>query len=83
MAAIVKIERIGVPCGLFMKRVEAGYVLENGIVLLEAEKDQQDRYIGGAGMDGIYLRTPERYLPILGGDGKALAFQRINPGLAP
>ncbi len=61
MSDVVKVRQIGVPCGLFEKRTEPGFVLENGTVLLESEKDEQGRYIGGAGMDGMYLRTPERY----------------------
>jgi len=77
MAGIVKIQRAGVPCGLFKKRIEPGFVLENGIVLLETEKDEQGRYIGGAGMDGMYLRTPEQYQPVQDRDGEIIAFCRV------
>ncbi len=79
MADVVKVRQIGVPCGLFEKRTEPGFVLDNGTVLLESEKDEQGRYIGGAGMDGMYLRTPERYCPIQGQDGKIAAFRRVDP----
>ncbi len=40
----VKIKQTGVLCGLYQKRVEPGYVLENGTALLESEKDEQGRY---------------------------------------
>jgi len=79
MADMVKVKQIGVPCGLFNKRIEPGYLLENGIALLESEKDEQGHYIGGAGMDGMYLRTPERYSPAQGQDGKILGFRRVDP----
>ncbi len=79
MADVVKVRQIGVPCGLFEKRTEPGFVLDNGTVLLESEKDEQGRYIGGAGMDGMYLRTPERYRPVQGKDGKILGFRCEDP----
>ncbi len=34
MADVVRVRQIGVPCGLFSKRTEPGFVLENGTVLL-------------------------------------------------
>ncbi len=91
MESIVKIRRAGVPCALFKKPIksgfvlEPGFVLENGSVLLESEKDDWGRYIGGAYMHGMfggtymhsmYLPTPERYQPVRDGDGKILAFCR-------
>jgi len=79
MSDVVKVRQIGVPCGLFEKRTEPGFMLENGTVLLESEKDEQGRYIGGAGMDGMYLRTPERYSPVQGQDSKILGFRREDP----
>lgn len=76
----VKIKQTGVLCGLYQKRVEPGYVLENGTVLLESEKDEQGRYIGGAGMDGMYLATAERYSPAYSATGEIMAFQRMDSG---
>lgn len=79
MADVVGIRQSGVPCGLFNRRTEPGFVLDNGTVLLECEKDAQGRYIGGAGMDGMFLRTPERYEPVRGEKGQILAFCRVEP----
>ena len=78
MADIVGIQQTGVPYGLFNRRIEPGYVLKNGTVLLESEKDGAGRYIGGAGMDGMYMRTNERYEPLPGLDGKPRAFRRVD-----
>lgn len=79
MKDIVGIEQIGVPYGLFNRRIEPGFVLKNGIVLLECEKDENGHYIGGAGMDGMYLRTPRRYEPIRDKDGKITSFRSVGP----
>ncbi len=40
----IRIEHVGVPCGLIVKRIEPGFVLENGTVLLESEKDDRGCY---------------------------------------
>jgi len=78
MADVVGIQQTGVPCGLFNRRIEPGFVLDNGTVLLESERDRAGLYIGGAGMDGMYLRTNERYEPVRDGDGRLLAFRRVD-----
>ena len=39
------------------QRKEPGYVLDNGLVLLESERDSQGNYKAGAGMDGMFLQT--------------------------
>ena len=75
----VAIAQIGVPYGLFQRRVEPGYVLENGIVLLECEKDAFGRYQGGAGMDGMYIKIPEFYVPLRAENGQIRAFQQVAP----
>ena len=70
-AEIIAIRQIGVPCGLIQPRMEAGYLLTDGTTLLESEKDENGFYIGGAGMDGMYLRTPQRYEPVRNDSGKS------------
>jgi len=75
----VGIARVGVPYGLFQRRIEPGYVLANGTVLLECEKDAFGRYQGGAGMDGMYLKIPEFYVPVLSESGQIRAFQQVAP----
>lgn len=67
----------GVPCGLISKHVEPGFLLVDGTVLLESEKDENGFYIGGAGMDGMYLKTGTLYEPVRDDDGKITSFRRM------
>ena len=80
-AEIVGIRQVGVPMGLINQHTEPGYMLENGTALLESEKDEAGFYIGGAGMDGMYLRSPARYEPVRDEDGTVTAFRRMSEGL--
>ena len=75
----VAIAQIGVPYGLFQRRIEPGYVLENGTVLLECEKDAFGRYQGGAGMDGMYIKIPAFYVPLRAENGQIRVFQQVAP----
>lgn len=77
-AEIVGIAQEGVPYGLAGHITEHGFVLENGTVLLESEKDGNGFYIGGTGMDGMYLRTPERYEPVRDEFGGLTGFRRVS-----
>jgi len=56
------------------RRMIPGYVLEDGVVLLESEKDEDGSYKGGAGMDGMYLQTGRRYTPVFNDNNIPLAF---------
>lgn len=69
-----------VPYGLegVNRRNLPGYILANGIALLESERDASGNYIGGAGMDGMYLRTPQRYAPVKNEDGSVRAFRKVR-----
>ena len=80
-AEIVGIRQVGVPMGLINQHTEPGYMLENGTALLESEKDEAGFYIGGAGMDGMFLRTVERYEPVRDEDGAVYAFRRMSEHL--
>jgi len=64
---------------MWEQRMEPGYVLWNGTVLLESERDSSGCYQGGAGMDGMYLRTPELYRPVYTDDGRLWAFRQVQP----
>ena len=75
----ITIARSGVPCGLVRRRTEPGYLLADGIALLESERDGFGRYRGGAGMDGMYLQTGRLYAPVRGVDGETRAFQEVKP----
>ena len=75
----INIARSGVPCGLVQRRTEPGYLLADGIALLESERDGFGRYRGGAGMDGMYLQTGRLYAPVRGVDGEIRAFQEVKP----
>ena len=79
---IIAIQQRGVPCGLTQSRIEEGYLLQDGTTLLESEKDENGFYIGGAGMDGMYLRTPQRYEPVRNDSGKITAFRLMSSYLA-
>ncbi len=80
-AEIVGIAQKGVPVGLF-GRLAPGFVLENSTVLLESEKDANGFYIGGAGMDGMYMCTPERYEPVRDDAGQLTGFRSISKYVA-
>ena len=67
----------GIPCGLISKHIEPGFLLVDGTVLLESEKDENGFYIGGAGMDGMYLKTGTLYEPVRDDDGKITSFRRM------
>ena len=75
----IGIRQADVPYGLLYRRTEAGYVLEDGTVLLESERDEAGRYKGGAGMDGMYLATGRLYMPVPDGAGGVRAFQEVRP----
>ena len=45
------------------QRQEPGFVLDNGLVLLESERDSQGNYKAGAGMDGMFLQTGRVFAP--------------------
>jgi len=60
------------------RRMEAGYKLENGIVLLEAERDAKGNYKGGVGMDGMYLHTFTSYVPVKTDADKITAFAEVE-----
>lgn len=75
----VGVAQAGVPCGLVKKRTEPGYLLADGTVLLESERDGFGRYRGGAGMDGMYLQTGWLYAPVRGVDGQINGFREVRP----
>ena len=59
------------------RRMVSGFMLANGLVLLESERDPQGRYYGGAGMDGMYLRTPHIFTPVRDASCKIRAFREV------
>ena len=75
----IAIVRKSVPYGLINQRTTPGFVLADGTVLLESEKDAYGRYIGVAGIDGMYLRTGKLYCPVIGDDGSIRAFRETKP----
>jgi len=77
----IPIKTTTVPMGLpgVNRRTVDGYVLSSGIVLLESEHDAQGRYYGGAGMDGMYLRTPRLFTPVKNESGEIRAFREVLP----
>ena len=77
-AQIIEIRRMGVPMGFINKRTEDGYVLGDGCAVMESSRDANGFYIGGSGMDGMYLATENRYEPVFDDDGSITAFRQIN-----
>lgn len=68
-----------IPYGMWEQRIEPGYILWNGTVLLESERDDSGCYWAGGGLDGMYLRTPELYRPSYTDDGRLWAFRQVRP----
>ena len=77
-AQIVEIAQAGVPVGLVDRHMEPGFMLADGTALLESEKDEAGFYVGGTGMDGVFLRTPDRYEPVRDDDGNITAFRQMS-----
>ena len=65
------------------RRLVEGYVLKNGIVLIESERDSKGRYLGGAGMDGMYLNTGRVFEPVRDATGDIQAFREVQPDITP
>lgn len=80
-AEIVGIRQAGVPYGYGQRRTEPGFLLADGTALLEGEKDENGFYLGGVGMDGMYLKTGQRYEPVRDEDGRITAFRRMSEHL--
>ena len=77
----IPIKERELPMGLpgVNRRMVSGFMLANGLVLLESERDPQGRYYGGAGMDGMYLRTPHIFTPVRNAAGEICAFREVLP----
>ena len=75
----VGIRQNGVPYGYLKRRIEPGYLLQDGTALLETDRDATGCYIGGAGMDDFYLNTGELYRPVYSDAGQLLAFRPVHP----
>lgn len=77
----IPIKERELPMGLpgVNRRMVSGFMLANGFALLESERDPQGRYYGGAGMDGMYLRTPHIFTPVRDASGEILAFREVLP----
>jgi len=73
---MIAVTQIGVEYGHFNRRTVPGYILENGAVLLDGERDAAGNYYSGAGVDGMYLKTGEMYRPVIG-NGKLTGFIKL------
>lgn len=75
----IPIKERELPMGLpgVNRRMVSGFMLANGFVLLESERDPQGRYYGGAGMDGMYLRTPHIFTPVRDAFEEIRAFREV------
>lgn len=88
---LVMAERLGpeipikartIPMGLpgVNRRDLPGYLLADGTALMESERDSSGNYVGGAGIGGMYLRTPCRYAPVKNESGEIRAFREVLAG---
>lgn len=75
---ISQVVRKGVLYGYVSQATKPGYVLADGTALLESERDENGFYIGGAGMDGMYLRTGALYEPVRDEKGTVRAFRKMD-----
>lgn len=75
---ITRIVRKGVPYGYANQITKPGFLLADGTALLESERDENGFYIGGAGMDGMYLRTGALYEPVRNDRGTVTAFRKMD-----
>lgn len=75
---ILSIRQTGVPVGLTATHTEPGFLLSDGTALLECEKDENGFYVGGAGMDGMYLKTGRLYEPVRDEDGAVTGFRQMS-----
>lgn len=75
----IGIVREGVVCGFnSTRRTEPGYLLKDGTALLECERDAYGNYHGGAGMEGLYLKTGKLYAPVMDAQGTIQAFRNLH-----
>jgi hypothetical protein len=70
---------LGLPCT--NRRLVEGYVLKNGLVIIESERDLKGRYLGGAGMDGMCLSTGRVFEPVRDAAGDIQAFREVQPDI--
>lgn len=70
---------IQIPIRFGTPQTEPAYKLSNGTILFPSEQDSDGFYWGAVGMDGMYLRTGVRYLPIRNGRCQIVAFRKAAP----
>lgn len=75
---ILGIQQKGALMGTSTNRIESGYLLSNGIALLENEKDENGFYVGGSYVNGEYLKSQERYEPVRNEDGAITGFRQMS-----
>lgn len=59
LGTILSVRQEGVLMGISTKCIVSGYLLSNGTVLLESEKDENGFYVGGDYVNGEYLKSQE------------------------
>lgn len=64
-------------CGLAEQRMEPGYILWNGTVLLESARDNSGCY-KAVGLDGMFRQAAELYRPSYTDDGRLWAFRQVR-----
>ena len=78
LGTILSVRQEGVLMGISTKCIVSGYLLSNGTVLLESEKDENGFYVGGNYVNGEYLKSQERYEPVRNEDGAITGFRQMS-----
>lgn len=78
LGTILSVRQEGVLMGISTKCIVSGYLLSNGTVLLESEKDENGFYVGGDYVNGEYLKSQERYEPVRNENGAITGFRQMS-----
>ena len=68
----------GIPCGLVYKHEMEGFELQDHTILLQKERDAHGNYYSGLSLDGMMVKTPQMYAPVVNEQGEITAFRRMR-----
>lgn len=68
----------GIPCGLVYKHEMEGFELQDHTILLQKERDAYGNFYSGLSLDGMMVKTPQMYAPVVNEQGEITAFRRMR-----
>lgn len=68
----------GIPCGLVYQHEMEGFELQDHTILLQKERDAHGNYYSGLSLDGMMVKTPQMYAPVVNEQGEITAFRRMR-----